>query len=137
LFGAVSLADAEFTYYFAEVFNGMTFWAFLQYLVRKYRDRKVFVIIDNAPSHRLPPAGKRWLTNHSDRIELYRLPSYSPEFNPMEPIWKATRKRATHNRFYTSARERESALRKTFAGFQRHPSRISAHVRRFQDSPSS
>lgn len=66
------------------------------------------------------------------RIELHRLPPYSPEFNPMEPVWKVTRKMTTHSRFYATTDERDSALRTTFATFQRVPSLISAHLERFQ-----
>ncbi len=58
LFGAINLADAAFTYSFVDVFNGITFWAFLRRLVAKYKGRKVFLIIDNAPHHNLPIDGK-------------------------------------------------------------------------------
>ena len=64
------------------------------------------------------------------RIELHRLPPYSPELNPMEPVWKVTRKMTTHNRFYATTTERDTALRKTFTTFQRRPALISAHVAR-------
>lgn len=132
LFGAIDLADARFTYSFADVFNGHTFWQFLRRLVAKYKGRKVFLIIDNAPCHNLPSEGKTWLSNNSEKIELCRLPPYSPEFNPMEPIWKTTRKMTTHNRFYRTVAERDCALRRTFRKFQRDPRIISAHVARFR-----
>jgi transposase len=114
------------------VFNSNTFWSFLKRLVAKYRGRKVFLIIDNAPCHNLPPAAKQWLAKNRHRIELNRLPPYSPEFNPMEPVWKITRKMTTHNRFYATTAERDVALRTTFATFRRRPALISAHVERFQ-----
>ena len=132
LFATVALHDADFSYWFAEVFNGQTFWAFLKRLVAKYRGRKIFLIIDNAPCHHLPEAGKLWLWENRKRIELHRLPPYSPELNPIEPVWKVTRKMTTHNRFYATTDERDAALRKTFAAFRRKPSLISAHVERFQ-----
>lgn len=132
LFAAVELHDAQFSYWFADVFNGATFWTFLKRLVAKYRGRKVFLVIDNAPCHNLPPEGKAWLADNRRHIELCRLPPYSPEFNPMEPIWKVTRKMTTHNRFYATTDERDAALRKTFAAFQRTPSLIAAHVERFR-----
>lgn len=132
LFATVGLHDADFTFWFADVFNGKTFWTFLKRLVAKYRGRKVFLIIDNAPWHHLPPDGKAWLAENQGRIQLHRLPPYSPELNPMEPVWKATRKLTTHNRFYATTDERDTALRKTFARFRRKPSLISAHVERLR-----
>ena len=132
LFAAVSLDTAQFTFQFAEVFNAGTFLTFLKRLVAKYAGRKVFLIIDNGPCHNLDAAGQAWLSAHRHRLSLHRLPPYSPEFNPVEPIWKTTRKLTTHNRFYLTTAERDQALRRTFARFQRNPTLISAHVARFQ-----
>lgn len=132
LFGTISLDSADFTYWFADVFNGHTFWTFLKRLVAKYRGRKIFLIIDNAPFHNLPPDGKLWLAENRRRIELFRLPPYSPEFNPIEGVWKTTRKMTTHNRFYPTPQARDAALRATFAKFQRRPSLIAGQVARFQ-----
>jgi transposase len=132
VFGAVALADSDFTYRFADVFNGHTFHEFLQQLVRKYAPRKIFLIIDGGPCHNLDDAGKLWLAQNRSRIELHRLPGYSPEFNPTEGVWKVTRKMTTHNRFYRTTEERDSALRETFTRFQRSPRLIANHVARFQ-----
>ncbi|HVP67085.1 MAG TPA: IS630 family transposase [Anaeromyxobacteraceae bacterium] len=132
VFGAVTLDEADFTYRFADVFNGATFHGFLKQLVAKYAPRKIFLIIDNGPCHKLDDAGRAWLFQNSARIELHRLPAYSPEFNPTEGVWKATRKRTTHNRFFPTVDERDSALVQTFRSFQRRPGLIAAHVARFQ-----
>ena len=132
VFGAVSLEDADFTYRFSAVFNGHTFHEFLLQLVAKYAPRKIFLIIDNGPCHWLDDAGKEWLSQNSDKVELHRLPSYSPEFNPTEGVWKVTRKFTTHNRFYRTTGERDAALRATFTRFQRCPRLIANHVARFQ-----
>jgi transposase len=132
VFGAVHLNDAKFTYQFAERFTGDTFWCFLRLLVRRYNGRKVFLIIDNAPFHRLETRGVQWLRKNRHRISLHRLPPYSPELNPVEPIWKTTRKLATHNRFYQTTLERDTALRRAFQRFYATPAIISAHLARFQ-----
>lgn len=50
----------------------------------------------------------------------------------MEPIWKATRKHTTHNKFYKTVLERDNALKKTFRLFQRNPVMIYAHVARWK-----
>jgi transposase len=131
LFGAIALEDATFTYKFAAKFKGHTFLAFIKQIVAKYAPRKVFMIIDNAPHHNLCAAGKSWLHANRKRIELHRLPPYSPEFMPMEGVWKTTRKYATHNSFHETPQKRDAALRRTFKRFQRRSSIIAAHVRRF------
>lgn len=132
VFGAVNLATANFHYRFADVFNGSTFFEFLKQIVAFYNGRKVFLIIDNAPAHWLDDAGKEWLNANGGRIELHRLPGYSPEFMPVEGIWKLTRKLATHNRFYASIEERDTVLRRTFRKFQRRPALIEPQLARFR-----
>lgn len=45
--------------------------------------RKVFVILDNLKVHHARRV-KDWLADHTERIEVFYLPSYSPELNPDE-----------------------------------------------------
>ena len=132
LYGALALHDARFTYQFADVFNGRTFLGFLKALVRRYR-RKVFLIIDNGPCHNLGPEGRAWLATHSHRIELNRLPPYSPELNAIEGVWKTTRRRATHNRYFPTTHERDDAIRTAFREFAARPALIEGHISRFRD----
>lgn len=133
VFGAVTVDKADFVYQFADVFNGHTFHEFLLVVVERCAPRKAFMIIDNGPCHWLDDAGKKWLLENQDKIELHRLPPYSPEFNPTEGVWKTTRKLATHNRFYATVQERDCALKQTFGQFQQTPELISNQVARFRD----
>ena len=87
--------------------------------------------MDNGPCHWLDDVGKAWLKANPDKIEPHRLPPYSPEFMPVEGVWKATRKLATHNRFYLTTAERDAALTATFRQFQAEPHLIAAHVARW------
>jgi len=131
VFGAVTLEKhPRFRYMFASVFNGKTFHSFLRELVRTSR-KKIFLVIDNAPCHHLKPDGKEWLAGNRHRIELFRLPPYSPNLNPIEGAWKETKKRTTHNRFFRTTDERDEALRRTFSGFNRHRKSLAGYVARF------
>lgn len=49
----------------------------------KGAEQKVFLILDNLRVHHSKPV-KAWLARHSDEIEVFYLPSYSPELNPHE-----------------------------------------------------
>lgn len=131
VFGALSLeAEPRFQHMFATVFNGATFLMFLQRLVQRTR-RKIFLIIDNGPCHNLAPDGVLWLERNRRRIELHRLPPYSPNLNPIEGAWKETKKRTTHNRFFKTTDERDAALRTTFRAFNANPALLAGQVARF------
>jgi len=71
------------------------------------------------------------------KVEIQRLPPYSPEFNPVEGCWKATRRAATHNRYHGTAEERDAALRATFTRFRAQASLVDAHARRFRDAATA
>lgn len=55
---------------------------FLKRLIRS-AGRKVYLILDNLRVHHSKPV-KAWLAEHKREIEVFYLPSYSPELNPDE-----------------------------------------------------
>jgi transposase len=50
----------------------------------KSTDRKVFLILDNLKVHHGKAIVQPWLDANKDKIEVFYLPSYSPELNPDE-----------------------------------------------------
>ena len=65
-------------------FNHEKLIEFLEALV-KDAGRKVFLILDNLGVHHCKPV-KAWLARHSAKMEVFYLPSYSPELNPEERL---------------------------------------------------
>jgi transposase len=57
----------------------------------------IYVILDNAKYHFSGPV-QEWLKN--SRIQLIFLPSYSPELNLIERLWKVFKKNVLYNTFY-------------------------------------
>ena len=55
---------------------------FCKRLIKSSR-RKVYLILDNLRVHHAK-VFMRWLSEHEDEIEVFYLPSYSPELNPDE-----------------------------------------------------
>jgi transposase len=67
-----------------EAFNSDRFIEFLEALI-KDAGRKVFLILDNLRVHHSKVV-KAWAEERKDKIELFYLPSYSPELNPEERL---------------------------------------------------
>ena len=67
-----------------EAFNADKLIEFLGALI-KDTDKKVFLILDNLRVHHSKPV-KAWVAERADKIELFYLPSYSPELNPEERL---------------------------------------------------
>ncbi len=102
VFGAVCISDGRLVTKFTKPFNGVTFQDYLELLLNyKKNRRRIHVILDNSGYHHailLQP----WLEKHSDEIFLDFLPPYSPELNPIERVWKLTRKLRTHNQYFST-----------------------------------
>ena len=69
---------------FQSRFKTPVFLRFLRRLVQQAR-RKAFLIVDSHPVH-CSRATLRWLEANAGRIEMFFLPSYSPELNPDEML---------------------------------------------------
>lgn len=67
-----------------EAFNSDRLIEFLDALI-KDAGKKVFLILDNLRVHHSKPV-KAWVEERRDKIELFYLPSYSPELNPEERL---------------------------------------------------
>jgi transposase len=67
-----------------EAFNSDRLIEFLEALI-KDAGKKVFLILDNLRVHHSKPV-KAWVAERQDKIELFYLPSYSPELNPEERL---------------------------------------------------
>ena len=67
-----------------EAFDAEKLIEFLQALI-KDAGKKVFLILDNLRVHHSKLV-KAWVTEREDQIELFYLPSYSPQLNPEERL---------------------------------------------------
>ena len=67
-----------------EAFNSEKLIEFLEALIKDAK-KKVFLILDNLRTHHSKPV-KAWVAARQDKIELFYLPSYSPELNPEERL---------------------------------------------------
>ena len=88
------------------------FAAHLRHVGRSYpaeQHKEVVLLIDNAPWHAGQPVAEALAEN--PHLRLKRLPSYSPQLNPIERLWKALRRRATHNRLFDTLADLKRSIR--------------------------
>lgn len=95
------------------------FASHLRHIGRVYpqgKHKRVVILIDNAPWHRGRPIDEAMRDN--PHLEFKRLPSYSPQLNPIERFWKKLRRRATHNRLFDTLKDLKASLRASIGYFQ-------------------
>lgn len=119
-FGAVRLRDGKFLFQReANRFDAVTTWNFLRQLRQCSRrsGRRVVVITDNAKYHHAKlHAG--WRAQQEPEFVLSYLPPYSPDLNPIERVWKLTRRLCLHNRYFPTLAEVVAAVEGQFQSWK-------------------
>jgi transposase len=123
VFGAIAYFSGRLFFQGIEGrFNSDSYQAFLQRIMAQ-TTAHLFLIHDGARYH-TSAATKAFLAAHHDRITAYPLPSYSPDFNPIEYLWKKTKQRATHNKYFQEFIELTVSVDKALAYFATHPDMV-------------
>jgi len=100
---------------------------FMQRLI-KDTGRKVLLILDNLRVHHSKKV-MAWLKNHKDKIELFYLPPYSPEYNPDEYLNSNLKREMSKKPIPKSEKELNSNARSVLKKTQLNPARIISYFR--------
>jgi transposase len=123
VFGAIEYFSGRLFYQGIEGrFNSDSYQGFLQMLMEQ-TTQPLFLIHDGARYH-TSAATQAFLAAHRDRITVEPLPSYSPDYNPIEYLWKKTKKRATHNQYFKEFAALTVSVDKALAYFATHPDTV-------------
>jgi transposase len=85
----------------------------------------LFLVHDGAPYHRAA-AVRAFVRQHRERLQVTQLPSYSPDYNPIEFLWRAVKRTATHNRYFPEFADLVSSVREALEALARQPERVKA-----------
>ena len=123
VFGAIDYFSGQLFYQSIEGrFNSASDQGFLQMLLAQ-TTQHLFLIHDGARYH-TSAATQAFLAAHRHRITVEPLPSYSPDYNPIEYLWKKTKQRATHNKYFKEFAELTVSVDKALAYFATHPETV-------------
>jgi transposase len=103
--------------------NAASYVAFLDMVLAQTRE-PLFVVQDGAPYHRAALV-QEFVTQH-ERLHVTRLPSYSPDYNPIEFLWRATKRTATHNRYFPEFAALITSVDEALATLRQQPQRVKA-----------
>jgi transposase len=120
LFGSVNPIDGKVIVQRSETGNAKTFKKYLKKVLRCYKNTNgmIHVILDNVRFHHAKLL-KPFLEKHKNKLQLFFLPAYSPDFNPIERVWWYMRKKISNNRYVESLDKRMVAFWKLFSHYQK------------------
>jgi transposase len=93
----------------------------------------IFVMQDGARYH-TSKAMEEFFAAHATRLTKVQLPAYSPDFNPIEYLWKKVKKMATHLKHFPEFTRLQAEVDKALRHFAQTPHEVMALMTRYCDS---
>jgi len=112
---------------YQDTLKAQTLIRFLERLI-KDSNRKVFLILDNLRVHHSRKV-RQWLERNVERIEVFFLPSYSPELNPDEYLNADLKARMSAGEPAHRAEQMKKKVLSHLRSLQKQPARIRSYFR--------
>lgn len=123
VFGAVEYFSGQVFYQGIEgKFNSASYQAFLEEVLEKTSE-VIFLVQDGARYHTSKEI-KEFFEEHQERLRVYQLPSYSPDYNPIEYLWRKTKRKGTHNKYFAEFGKLCEAVDAALESFEQQPQEI-------------
>jgi transposase len=109
VFGAWNYAKDQIHYQTHHKKTRFEFRTFLKHLIEKrYSKRYVVLVLDNASYHHAHIV-QEYLQTVKDRVFVFWLPTYAPELNLIERVWKHLKQVGLNNFFFETLTALETA----------------------------
>lgn len=99
VFGLIDYLSGTFFYQGHQgKFNADSYQTFLRQVLKQTQQH--LILIQDGARYHTSQTMRLFFAEHKERLTVYQLPTYSPEFNPIEYLWRNLKKQATHLRYF-------------------------------------
>jgi transposase len=129
VFGVIEFFSGKFIHQEHEgKFNSQSYEQFLEYVLPHFAC-PVILIQDGATYHTSAAMNEYFEKKKQEgRLFCYQLPSYSPDYNPIEKLWKQTKADKTHLRYFPQFSDLKAAVMEAFEDYMRNVWRVIAKM---------
>lgn len=117
-------------------FNQEGYIAFLKEVMARFEGKNIILIEDGAPYHK---AGKvnEFVAGTQEKLVMERLPAFSPDLNPIEKLWKNTKRDATHLKYFATFEALRESVTKAFQQYLQDASKILCVMKKLRQQATS
>lgn len=96
--------------------------AFLRHVLAK--TRKHIILIQDGARYHTSKAMQAFFAQHTQRLTVFQLPSYSPDYNPIEKLWKKIKQQETHLHYFPTFDSLVKKVDEALVKFQDAPKQV-------------
>jgi len=123
VFGLIDYASGRLFYRCQEGrLNSDSYAAFLQQVLGDTRQH--LIVIQDGARYHTSAAMNAFFERHQHRLTVFQLPSYSPDFNPIEKLWKKVKQEGTHLHYFPTFDSLKDKVEQTLLAFKNAPHEI-------------
>ena len=99
VFGALDYGSGALTTMVVPAASAEAFAAFLDEVAARWPADQLVLVLDNASYHKTGVL-RVWFADHADRVGVLWLPTYSPQLNLIERVWRFVKGALACHRFW-------------------------------------
>jgi transposase len=96
--------------------NSVSYESFLSEVLSK--TRKHIILIQDGARYHTSKAMKHFFAKNAHRITVYDLPAYSPDYNPIEKLWKKIKEKEIHLHYFPTFDSLKSKVQEALLHFK-------------------
>ena len=125
VFGLIEYFTGRFFYQGQDArLNSTAYIAFLRRVLEQ-TTQPILLIQDGARYH-TSAENKAFFAQQTDRLQVFQLPTYSPDYNPIEKLWKKIKQQETHLHYFPTFEALTEKVEQALLKFANIPEEILA-----------
>lgn len=102
--------------------NSASYIAFLSQVLAQTTEH--LILVQDGARYHTSAESKRFFAEHAERLTVFQLPGYSPDYNPIEKLWKKLKQQDTHLHYFATFEALTDKVEQALIKFENAPQEI-------------